>query len=78
MCIICNCPPFAPEPDALLVAFHASREAMKAAESAMRAVAAVAVSAEDRRRYASVHKQMVRLRREWNKLEQAREHAPPS
>ena len=78
MCIICNCPHFSEAPDEFLRAFEDARQAMKRAEAAMLKVSAEAIRPEDSRRYDAIHKQMVHLRREWNKLEQKREHEPPA
>ena len=60
--------------DAFLDAFDASRREMKRATDAMLAVSKRAASPEDRKRYDAIHKVMVRQSREWNKLEQKREH----
>lgn len=78
MCIVCNLPPYALEADKFLDAFDNSRRAMKAAAEAMLAVSKVAITPEDRRRYDGIHKQMVRMRVEWNLLEQKREHEAPA
>lgn len=75
MCIICNLPNYATEGDVFLHTFNMSRQAMLAATEAMLAVSKAANRPEHQRRYDGIHKQMVRLRSEWNALEQKREHA---
>lgn len=73
MCIICNCPPGDPAPEHFLAEFESARQAMKRAEAAMLEVAQAATTKQHATRYGAVHKQMVRLRRDWNRLEQVRE-----
>ncbi|MGN7160821.1 hypothetical protein [Sphingomonas sp. SAFR-052] len=79
MCIVCNVGDSHPTAYRFLDDFRKSQEAMKAAADAMLAVSAVAVTAEDRKRYKAVHKRMVRQMREWSKIEQQREaQSPPA
>ena len=67
MCIVCNVGYELADP---CLEWHGkAREAMRKAADAF-----LAASAADRR-YDSTHKAMVRLIREWNRLEQTREHA---
>lgn len=72
MCIICNADGD-PSADAFLMAFAQAQRSMKEAAAAMHAVSNV-VGPEHRARYDGIHKEMVRQIREWNKLEQKREH----
>lgn len=72
MCIICNTKDHQTG-DAFLFAFDSSRRAMALSAKAMLACSEDAIGAESRERYARVHKQMVRLIREWNRIEQTRE-----
>jgi hypothetical protein len=77
MCIICNLTKATarfPDTDAnievaeeFLLAFAAARKAMAEATNAMRNCAQID------RKYDRTHKQMVRLCREWNAIEQTRE-----
>lgn len=74
MCIICNMPDFKCEPAGdFLNSFRQAQKAMKRAADAMLLVSKTA-HMEHRARYDGVHKQMVRQIREWNKLEEKREH----
>lgn len=75
MCIICNCEPMSEEPEIFLIKFEQSRQAMTQATLAMLAVSKMAATPEARARYDRTHKAMVRLQREWNALESAREQA---
>lgn len=85
MCIICNvtCGSISEMHEKLDVAerflseFRNAQEHMKAAAEHMLAVSKIACQPEDRKRYDAVHKDMVRKIREWNKLEEKREHEPP-
>jgi hypothetical protein len=73
MCIICNVPPSDPwKADDVLVTFDKSRDAMKAAADAMLTVSKAAYP-QYRKNYDRTHKQMVRMMRMWNRLEQTRE-----
>lgn len=76
MCIICNTTPHTEVADTFLVEFERARQGMKAAADAMLACSRVATTPEHRKRYGAIHKAMVRQTREWNKLEQKREHEP--
>lgn len=78
MCIICNLG-FANigTAEGFLSAFDRSRGAMKAAADGMLGCADAAQTDADRKRYKRIHKQMVRLMREWNSLEQKREARGP-
>lgn len=77
MCIICNMPDFKCEPaEDFLNSFREAREAMKRAADAMLLVSKTANFAH-RARYDGIHKEMVRQIREWNKLEEKREHENP-
>lgn len=75
MCIICNVPATGTftAADDFLSAFEQSRQAMRSAADHMLEVSKIAISAEDRRRYDMMHKEMVRQIRAWNGLEQKRE-----
>ena len=70
MCVVCNCD------DAGLTflthAYGASYEMEKAA-AAMLQCSKVVQDEEASRRYDAAHKKMVRLRREWNRIEHERE-----
>lgn len=87
MCIICNVagpdmPNAMKNTDvamAFLHEFSMAQQHMKAAAAKMLEVSKIAVQAEDRARYDMIHKEMVRQIREWNKLEEKREHSvqPP-
>lgn len=74
MCIICNTNDD-PSADAFLTAFAAAQRNMKEAAAAMLAVSNVCAP-KHRDRYDRIHKEMVRQIREWNKLEEKREHDP--
>lgn len=79
MCIICNMGTDFDKihkADEFLESFAQSRKAMKRAADAMLECSKIAVALDDRKRYAAVHKSMVRQMREWNRLEQKREHKP--
>jgi len=60
--------------DDFLREFEVARKAMRRAAAQMLACSKLAVVPEARVRYDAAHKQMVRLIREWNKLEETREH----
>ena len=82
MCIICNMGSDFDKihkADEFLLAFEQSRQTMKRAADAMLVCSKIAITADDRKRYDSVHKKMVRKIRAWNKLEEKREHisGPP-
>jgi hypothetical protein len=66
MCILCNCG-FDGPADEFLGAFEASRRIMKRATEEMGRCARID------RRYDKTHKRMVRLMRDWNRIEQERE-----
>ena len=73
MCIICNAGDVG---DDFLSAFESSRSAMRDAAKAMLKVKAAAP--QHAAQYDRAHKQMVRLIREWNKVEMLREqHMEP-
>lgn len=74
MCIICNCPDHENAAEGFLTAFDTARRAMQTACDRMLDVSKIAATPDDRKRYDMIHKDMVRLCREWNKLEQKREH----
>jgi len=77
MCIICNMPDFKDDiASDFLSEFAAAQKAMKRATDAMLRVSKEAYPAH-RARYDGIHKEMVRQMREWNKLEQQREHEKP-
>jgi hypothetical protein len=77
MCIVCNCGDFGGE---FVCAFTAAQSYMKAAADAMLKCSQVAIRLdkqpdyEQRRQYDAAHKQIVRVMREWNKIEHQREH----
>jgi hypothetical protein len=75
MCIICNTPPYNTEADSFLTHYSRSRSAMKASALLLKQCSAIALTPEVRKQYDKTHKKMVRLIREWNKLEQMRERA---
>ena len=70
MCIICNCDETG---EAFLIAFEGARTNMQAARDHMLECSRVAIDQDVRKQYDATHKQMVRLIREWNSLEQQRE-----
>jgi len=82
MCIICNvtCGSIAEMDRKIQVAsdflneFSAAQQAMKRAAQKMLEVSKITCKPEDGERYDAIHKEMVRQIREWNKLEQRREH----
>lgn len=83
MCIICNvtCGTHAEmdvkikAADDFLTAFSAAQKAMKNAADKMLEVSKITCRPEDGKRYDGIHKEMVRQIREWNKLEEKREHS---
>ena len=64
MCIVCNCDEAG---DDFLIKFERARSAMKEATEAMRRCSEI------HRDYDRTHKLMVKLTREWNRVEQQRE-----
>ena len=70
VCILCNC---GETGDDFLTSFASSRHKMEQAKNAMLACSKVAKDQDQRKRYDHIHKEMVRLIREWNRLEEARE-----
>jgi hypothetical protein len=76
MCIICNTPGNEQKADEFLTEFAAAQRHMRAAAHWMLEISKVAVPAH-RERYDGIHKDMVRQIREWNKLEEKREHSNP-
>jgi hypothetical protein len=82
MCIICNVvtddDPHGRLDTAneFLASFERAQKAMKDAADAMLKVSKLPPYPEIRKRYDMMHKEMVRQCREWNKLEQKREHTP--
>lgn len=79
MCIICNMLTMkdVETADAFLIAFAQAQGRMKAAAQHMLEVSKVAAP-QHRSRYDAIHKEMVRQIREWNKMEEKREHTPPT
>jgi hypothetical protein len=78
MCIICNVGDVMENVETaeqFLSAFAGAQKAMKTAADKMLEVSKIACTADDRKRYDAIHKEMVRQIREWNRLEQKREHA---
>lgn len=73
MCIICNLEPDNRAADDFLQSFADARAPMKDATAAMAICAKTAIRPEDRKRYASIHKRMVRLCWDWNRIEHLRE-----
>ena len=73
MCIICNCKEYSKAPDEFISAFESSRASMKKACDSMKRVSEEAISEEHAKRYDRTHKKMVRLLRDWNRIEQERE-----
>lgn len=73
MCIVCNCGDAA---FPYLDAFAAASAHMERAATAMLDCAKVAKTPEQRKQYDATHKAMVRLKREWHKLEHTREVLP--
>lgn len=78
MCIICNCGDNHKEADIFLGSFERARNAMRRAVDAMKVVSTVATTKDDRKRYDRTHKKMVRILRDWNRIEQEREAHIPS
>lgn len=79
MCIVCNCDgPSDTTGSDFLTTFDNSRRAMSATADAMLKCSQVAFTPEAQQRYDRTHKKMVKLIREWNKLEELRENAPVS
>lgn len=77
MCIICNVGDDMKDietAEQFLSTFADAQKAMKTASEKMLEVSKIACTADDRKRYDAIHKEMVRQIREWNKLEQKREH----
>ena len=70
MCIICNCDT---DGDEFLNAFESSRQAMRRAKEAMLKCSRSSTNKAISVRYDKTHKEMTRLIKEWNKLEQKRE-----
>jgi hypothetical protein len=72
MCIICNAKTsdFAVE---FLSQFDRSRSAMQSAATAMLECSRNAATPDSKKRYDMTHKAMMRLIRDWNRLEQVRE-----
>lgn len=74
MCIICNMPDFKSEiADDFLFKFAAAGKLMADAATAMLECSKIANKPEDRKRYDTLHKTMLRMKRDWNRLEQERE-----
>lgn len=76
MCIICNMGSdhtASHIASSFLAAYGESQLHMASAAAFMLKCSQLAVDAEDRKRYDAIHKQIVRLQREWNKLEHLRE-----
>lgn len=73
MCIICNMADKHELASEFLRRFEVAQQGMKAAADAMLEVSKAA-GPEHRQRYDAIHKEMVRQCREWNKLEEKREH----
>ena len=77
MCIVCNCDGGGYQHGAAFLSeFERARKAMADSAAAMLRCAEVAPDPDDRERYDRTHKQMVRLIRDWNRLEQQREFVP--
>lgn len=78
MCIICECycmnSASMHTAEMFLSEFERSRQAMKSAADIMLQVSKIAVTPEGRKQYDRTHKIMVKLIRQWNVLEQSREH----
>lgn len=75
MCIICNVNSAsgAFHAVAYLDSFDEARSAMRKASDALLLTADHCANAEDRKRYRTIHKRLVRLRREWARIEHQRE-----
>lgn len=73
MCIICNC---SDDGDEFLLAFLKAQRAMKEAKDAMLKCSKSSVDKTAAKQYDRVHKEMVRLIKEWNRLEEKREQHP--
>lgn len=77
MCIICNFTTpdeqFGGCGDRFLSAFSASRANMKRAADEMLICSKTAPTPEARKLYGRAHKKMVRIIRDWNRIEQERE-----
>jgi len=76
MCIICNMQRddlgFDAAEDFLSSHYRAGKT-MREASDAMLKCSKLAINKEDKKRYAMIHKKMVKMRRAWNALEQLRE-----
>ena len=68
MCIICNC-----DGGEMLSAFESARQAMKRSKEAMLKCSKSSCDKVAAKQYDKVHKEMVRLIKEWNTLEEKRE-----
>lgn len=71
MCIICNCN--YDDATAFLTYFSDAGKQMRKAADYMLACSRSATTPEARKRYSALHKEMVRMARDWNRLEQDRE-----
>jgi hypothetical protein len=71
MCIICN---VGYEADKFLTPYDRARSEMRHAIDGMEAVIRAAPSREMQNRYKRAHHKMVRLLRDWNRIEQEREN----
>ncbi len=79
MCIICEMDDMVSIETAgkFLTAFDKSRGEMRQSAELMLECAKSAVADDTRKRYDRTHKRMVKLMREWNQLEEFREHCAP-
>lgn len=75
MCLICNVTN-TEDGVQFLDHFAAASRSMRAATYSMYACATTAKTAEARHRYGVIHRRMVRLVREWNRLDHDREQRP--
>lgn len=71
MCIICNAPEAG---DDFLTHFHRASEHMRRAAAAMHKASEETAQLVDQVRYDKTHKAMVRLIRQWNRIEHEREN----
>ena len=78
MCIICNCGENHEAATRFLFEFERAQAAMRAAAQAMHECSKVAEPAQVRSRYDSEHKKMVRILRDWSRIEHSREHEQPN
>jgi hypothetical protein len=70
MCIVCNC---GDDGNMFLIHFRNAQETIRIASASMKLCALRNNDKKIKRRYDRAHKKMVKLMREWNKIEHMRE-----